>query len=92
MEIILDHEVLVVILVVKKKSRFWKIRASKHLFFNELAYWIFEAVNVWGFWGPAEKNRGDEKIQCCSINIYSWNDVETIWISLNDWPHRTSNT
>ena len=42
-----------------KNSRFSNVRAPKYLFLIE-EYLGFEAVNVWGFWGPTT-SRGDKK-------------------------------
>ena len=61
---------------------------SNYLFLNEEC---FEAVNVWGFWGPAT-SQGDKKIKSKSFHQYSWNSkVGTTWISLIGWPQKTSN-
>ena len=38
-------------------------------------------------------NRGDKKIKSTSFHQYSWiSDVETTWISLIGWHHKTSTT
>ena len=43
------------------------------------------------FWGPT-KSRRNQKIILRWFQLYSWNsEVETTWISLIGWPHRTSN-
>ena len=82
-----------------KKFNFLKYYGTKISIFQwgiktfgpKCSYFIFEVVNFWGFWGPA-KSRGDKKIKSRSFHQYSWNsEVETIWISLISWHHKTSN-
>ena len=42
---------------------------------------------------PCRKWRGWKKIKSTSFHQYSWNsEVETTWISLIGWHHKTSNT
>ena len=42
---------------------------------------------------PCNKWRGQKKIKPKSFLQYSWNsEVETTWISLIGWPHKTSRT
>ena len=40
---------------------------------------------------PRNKSRGQKKIKSRSFHQYSWNsEVDTTWISLIGWPHKTS--
>ena len=51
-----------------------------------MAYFMFLLLR------PCRKPRpGDKKIKPTLFHQYSWNsEVETTWISLIDWPHKTS--
>ena len=41
---------------------------------------------------PCTKWRGQKKIKSMSFHQYSWNfEVESTWVSLIDWHHKTSN-
>jgi hypothetical protein len=53
-------------------------------------------LNFWSsqflsFPRPCNKSRGQKKVKPKSFHQYSWNsEVETTWISLIGWPHKTS--
>ena len=82
-----------------KKFNFLKYYGTKisilqwgiKIFGPKFSYLIFEAVNVWGFWGPA-LNGGDKKNIINILPSISRNsEVETTWISLIGWHQKTSN-
>ena len=68
-------------------------------------YFLIRHYNFWSkffilrFWSsrclrllrPCNKPRGQKKIKSTLFHQYSWNsEVETTWISLMGWPHKTS--
>ena len=80
---------------------FWNSRAPKYLFFfvRNLNFW--SKIFIRDFWRsqclrllrPCRKLRRWKKIKSISFHQYSWNsEVETTWISLIGWHHKTSNT
>ena len=65
---------------------------------RNLNFW--SKIFILNFWSsqflklprPCNKSRGQKKIKSKSFHQYSWNsEVETTWISLIDWHHKTSN-
>ena len=63
---------------------------------KNLNFWSkFFTLNFWSsrcsrLLRPCTKWRGQKKIKSMSFHQYSWNsEVETTWISLIGWPHKT---
>ena len=74
------HEVLKLYFKCSKNSISWNIRPPKYPFFNfgsKLFILNFEAVNFWGFWGPAEMrgNNFEEKRLLCWFSSNSEAEV-----------------
>ena len=78
-----------------KNSLSWNIRACKYLFFNKEFKFLVKNFHTQflkqSMFEASEALHKVDGIKTTSFHQYSWNsEVETTWIRLIGWPHKTS--